>query len=116
MALSVFGTAFRTQTATGTTTNSFATALDIDMRGVESGTCTIENTDGANSLNYKVLVEYADYNEGEQNQLVASTAITTGNKDYFQLEKGYARCLVQVQSAVADSHATYSIEALINRL
>ena len=108
--------AFHEQTATGTTTNSFADAIDLDLRGGESASIDIENTHGSNGLNYKVLVRYANYSAGEDVEFVASTAVAAGAKDYVQLEKGYARCKVQVQAAIADSHATYSIFGLRNRL
>ena len=101
---------------TGTTTNSYATARDIDMRGMESGVCTIENTGGTNSMDYKVVGEYADYSEGESNEIVSETAITAGNKDFFQLENAYARILVQVKSTSSGNHTTYSIDDFQNRL
>ena len=102
---------------TGATTSSYVTALDINMRGKESGVGTIANTSATQTMVYKVLGEFADYSEGELNEIVAEQTLTVSGgatpKDRFNLEHAYARILVQVKNG--DGIAAYSIDALSNK-
>jgi len=110
------GGGYRRSSASGTTTDAFLTVLDIDMRGTESGAWDVNNTGGSNALNYKVLVRYADYDDGEDVEYVAATEVAAGAKDYVQLEKPYKRVKFQVQSAVAGQATSYSIVGGKNRV
>lgn len=99
----------------GTTTNSCADALDVDTRGMKTLTAVVKNTDGANSLDYKVLARHADYTSGDDEEEQAALTLAAGEKGLIQLVKGYSRIKIQVKSTVPDSHAAYAIEYLINR-
>jgi len=113
-------TAYTQDSASGTTTNSWADALDLDTRGVKSLTVEIENTHGSNSMDCRVKVRVADYASGtdedapEPSMQVAPT-LAHGEKALAQTIMGYSRVKVQVKSTVTDTPATYSIKYLINR-
>ncbi len=108
-------TAYTEDSVSGTTTNDWVTALDLDTRGVKNASFVIKNTDGANSLDYKVLARHANYATGDDEEEQAALTLAAGEKGLVQLVKGYSRIKIQVKSTVADSHATYGIEYLINR-
>lgn len=105
-------------TTTGTTTASYVTAVDIDMRGRESGVGVIYNTGVTNTMFYKVLGEYAKYAKGELNEIVAETSLAVkdgvGDRDFFRLENAYARILVQVKNNAGAT--TYTVDRLENKL
>lgn len=98
-----------------TTTNAWANALDLDYRGVIDGSFEIENTDAANSLDYKVLERAANYASGTDEELVASYTLAFGEKAKVNLNYAHSRIKVQVKSTLADTPATYTVEYLINR-
>lgn len=101
--------------ASGTTTNAWADALDLDYRGVKVGSFEIKNTDPANSLDYKVLERVADYTSGDDEELQASFTLAFGEKAKVNLEYAHSRIKIQVIDTVALSHATYTIRYLLNR-
>ena len=98
-----------------TTVNAYADALDVDLRGAKALTVVVLNTDGVNSLDYKVLARHADYAGGTDEEEQAEQPLAAGAKGLVQLIKGYSRIKIQVKSTVADSHATYTVKYLINR-
>lgn len=92
----------------GTTTNSYADALDWNSEGFQNKTLILKNTHGSNSLHYKVLVrcEY-DGNDAEE---VAETTLAAGGLARIALNNVYARVKLQVKAATADSQATYQLD------
>jgi len=104
--------------ASGTTVNAWADALDVDTRGMKSMSMELANTHGANSLNWRLRCRYADYAAGTDEEIVEAPGeetLTFGTKGLATLLKAYSRIKVQVQSTVGGSHATYTLTYLINR-
>ena len=100
--------------ATGTTTNAYADALDIDARLYNEFTIKVKNTDGANSLNYRVLLRPE---HGVADQMIQPEDITLAPADYdfVNIDYKWGQVIVQVMATVADSQATYSIYAIANK-
>ena len=93
---------------TGATVNAYASAISWPCLGFGRKTITIENTDSANSLKYKVLC-YA-HKTGIDHEEVAETTLAKGDNDKITLENPWAVVVVQVKSALADNHADYAID------
>lgn len=108
-------TEYTEDSVSGTTTNAWADALDLDYRGVKAGSFEIENTDGANSLNYKILERVADYASGDDEELQAAFTLAAGEKAKVNLEYAHSRIKIQVVDTVGDSHADYTIRYLLNK-
>lgn len=104
-----------TPSVSGTTTSEYADALDLDTRGTKGMTAVVKNTDGANSLDYKVLARYANYSSGADEELQAEKVLAHGEKGLIELSKAYARIKIQVKDTVGGDHAAYTIDFLINR-
>lgn len=111
----LIGEKYTEDSVSGTTGNAFTDALDIDMRGIKNGAFVVENTDDANSLDYKVLEERANYAGGTDEELQASYTLAHGEKGLVALQDAHSRIKVQVKSTLADTPATYTIEYLINK-
>jgi len=99
----------------GATVNAWADAMDLDYRGVMTGAFVVENTDGANSLDYQVLEERANYAGGTDEELQASFTLAFGEKGLVALQEAHSRIKIQVKSTVGGSHADYTVEYLINK-
>lgn len=111
-------TEYTEDSASGTTANAYADALDIDTRGMKSMSMELANTDGANSLTWQLRCRYADYAAGTDEEIVEAPGeeeLTFGTKGLATLLKAYSRIKVQVKSTVGGSHATYTLTYLINR-
>lgn len=93
---------------TGTTTNSYADALDWSCIGYQHKNIQLKNTDGANALKYKVLT-YA-YEGGNEYEEVAETVLAAGAVAQIILDYPYAQVKIQVKSSVGGSHATYEVD------
>ena len=93
---------------TGATVNAYSSALSWFCLGFGRKTITIENTDAANSLKYKVLC-YA-HEDGIDHEEVAETTLAKGDNDKITLENPWANVVVQVKSAIADTPADYAID------
>ena len=101
----------------GTTTNSYADALDLDTRGAKSISAVVKNADGANSLDYRLRARPANYSTGSDEEIPECPGEATlgpGEEGLVSLIRGYSRVKIQVKSTVADSHASYSIDYLTN--
>ncbi|MDD4985783.1 MAG: hypothetical protein PHQ43_08345 [Dehalococcoidales bacterium] len=95
---------------TGTTTNDFASALTWSCAELREKTIHLVNTDAANSLDYKLLARYHEsQTSGKEDELVAETALAAGEDARFQYNGQYHELILQVESTVDDSHATYEI-------
>jgi len=97
-------------TATGTTTNNYVTALDLDERGALATTLTVKNTDGGNALLVKVSVRHSDYSAGTWDVVYPETQVDAGDEALIELIYGRARTKVEVKSASSGNHATYTVE------
>lgn len=93
-------------------------ALDVDTRGMKDMTIVMHNTDGANSLDWRLRARYADYAAGADEEIIEAPGeetLTFGTKGVATLLRGYSRIKVQVQDTVAMTAADYTVNYLINR-
>lgn len=97
---------------TGTTTNSYVDAIDIDTRWLGETIITIANTAAVNELDYQVLV-YNDYGSGTAHTTTTNT-IAVSDSDQVILNR-HARIKIQVKSTLSDNHTTYQIDAIGGR-
>lgn len=93
---------------TGATVNAYTTVMSWSCLGFGRKTITIENTDAANALKYKVLC-YA-YNGGTDHEEVAETALAIGDNDKITIANPWALVEVQMKSTIPDSSADYVID------
>ena len=97
---------------TGTTTNSYVDAVDLDTRWLADTTLTIANTAAVNELDYQVFV-YNDYASGTAHDVFSGT-VGVSDTDQISLTR-HARVKVQVKSTVGGNHTTYQIDAIAGR-
>lgn len=93
-------------------------AIDVDTRGMKSFSAVVHNTDGANSLNWRLKARPSDYAGGADEEIPecpGSETLAAGEKGLAELLKAYSRIKIQVQDTVAMSAATYTINYLVNR-
>jgi len=93
-------------------------ALDVDTRGMKSFSAVVTNTDGANSLNWRLRARPSNYSAGADEEIPecpGSETLAPAEKGLAELIKSYSRIKIQVQDTVAMSAATYTIDYLINR-
>lgn len=109
------GAIYTEDSVSGTTTNAWADALDLDTRGMKKGSIVVKNTDDTNSLDYKVLHRPSNYAAGADEELQASYTLAAGDKGLINLGDAHSRIKVQVKDTVGGSHASYTIDYLINR-
>jgi len=102
----------------GTTGNTYADAVDADIRGMKSLSAVVKNTDGANSLNWRLRARPSNYATGADEEIPecpGEETLAAGEKGLAELIKSYSRIKIQVKSTLADTPATYTIDYLINR-
>ena len=99
--------------ASGTTAAGYANAIGLDNRGVKNLKIVVKNTDGANSLYYKVTVKHADYTAGTDDIIVTETSIALGDEDVVALNEAYSRVTVAVKNNSGTSG--YTVSYLQNR-
>jgi len=93
-------------------------AIDIDTRGMKSFSAVVTNTDGANSLNWRLRARPSNYAAGADEEIPecpGSETLAPAEMGLAELIKAYSRIKIQVQDTVAMSAATYTIDYLINR-
>jgi hypothetical protein len=90
----------------GTTTVSYATALDWMASELGQKTILLKNTDGSMSLKYKLL-GYA-IRDGVAKELVAETTLMVGEVAEFHYDRQWHRLLLQVIDG--SGHATYQLD------
>lgn len=111
-------TAYTETSASGTTGNAYADALDVDTRGMKSFSAVLKNTDGANSLDWRLRARPSNYTAGADEEIPecpGEETLAAGEKGLAELLKSYSRIKIQVKSTLADTPATYTIDYLINR-
>ncbi|MBA7628695.1 hypothetical protein ES703_36190 [subsurface metagenome] len=92
-------------------------ALDVDTRGMKSFSAVVKNTDGANSLNWRLRARPSNYSTGADEEIPecpGSETLAPAEKGLAELLKAYSRIKIQVQDTVAMSAATYTVDYLIN--
>lgn len=102
----------------GTTEDAYTDALDVDTRGMKSFSAVMKNTDGANSLDWRLRARASNYAAGADEEIPecpGEETLAFGTKGLAELIKSYSRIKIQVKSTVADTPATYTIDYLINR-
>ncbi|GAH70647.1 unnamed protein product, partial [marine sediment metagenome] len=75
-------------------------ALDVDTRGMKSFSAVVHNTDGANSLNWRLRARPSDYAGGADEEIPecpGSETLAAGEKGLAELLKAYSRIKIQVQ-------------------
>jgi len=100
-------------TLTGTTTDSYADALNWNCEGFNNKTIMLKNTDDANSLDYKVLT-YA-YPGGVAYEEVSETTLAPGDVAKIVLNYAYGAVSVQVKSTTSGESASYQVDYVGNR-
>ena len=90
----------------GTTTASYATALDWQVYELALKTMLLKNTHASLSLKYKLL-GYATDN-GLAKELVTETTLLTGEVAEFHYDKQWHRLALQVIDG--NGHATYQLD------
>ena len=93
-------------TKTGTTTASYADALNWRCFELSSKTILLKNNHGSNSLKYK-LFGYA-YEGGLDNELVAETILAAGKVAEFHYDRQWDRLVLQVMNG--NGQATYQLD------
>lgn len=98
----------------GTTTDAYASAATINCKSHKSKTMLLTNTDGANSLKYKLLAQVAA--GGQWTELVAETTLAAAEDALFTYNNAYHALDLQVKAASAGNQATYAVEytAMVN--
>ncbi len=101
----------------GTTTNDYVSAMDWVTQTISKKSILLENTHGANGLNYKLLTQMAlavssDTQDPVQDEKVSEQTLNAGEVAEFLYNRSYARMILQVKAEVADSQATYRIDRL----
>jgi len=102
----------------GTTENAYTDALDVDIRGMKSFSAVVKNTDGANSLDWRLRARPSNYSTGVDEEIPecpGEETLAFGTKGLAELIKSYSRLKIQVKSTLAGTPATYTIDYLINR-
>ena len=93
----------------GTTTASYANALNLDSRGQRSKTIILTNTHATHGLKYKLLIS-ASFDGGAEAEEVAETTLAALATAKFRYTGAYARMILQVKTASGTDHATYTAD------
>ena len=101
--------------ATGTTTGAaYIDALDIDARLYNEFTIKLKNTDGANSLDYRVLLR-PEHGVAEQMIQPEDITLAPADYDFVNIDHKWGQVIVQVRDTVAPNHADFSVYAICNK-
>ena len=95
-------------TSDGTTTSSYADALNWKCDLLTRKNISLENTHATNDLKYQVLT-YAFVN-GLSYTEVSETTLAAGDTAQIILNYSYSQVVVQVIDATSGSAATYTID------
>jgi len=90
----------------GTTNASYADALDWKCSELSKKTILLKNTDGSNSLKYKLL-GYAKEG-GFSKELVTETTLLAGEIAEFHYDRQWHQLVLQVVDG--SGHATYQVD------
>ena len=90
----------------GTTTGSYVSALDWATEELAAKTILLKNTDGANSLKYKLLGYAVD--GGFSKELVAEHTLLAGEIAEFHYDRQWHRLVLQVING--SGAATYQVD------
>ena len=91
---------------TGTTTASYADALDWMVTELAQKTMLLKNTHGSLSLKYRLLGYVVA--EGNARELVAETTLMPGEIAEFHYDRQWHRLLLQVKNG--SGAATYQVD------
>ena len=91
---------------TGTTTASYAAALDWKCSELSKKTILLKNTDGSSSLKYMLLGYVKE--GGFAKQLVAETTLLAGEIAEFHYDRQWHQLVLQVIDG--SGHATYQVD------
>ena len=97
---------------TGTTTNSYVTQVDLDLRDALGFLAMVMNTHAANSMDVDVYTR-TDYDDPDTEEQLSDfpLAIAGGGTNYgnIHLNKKYERVLIKVKATSGGSQATFKI-------
>ena len=85
---------------------------------MKSFSAVMKNTDGANSLDWRLRARPANYSAGADEEIPecpGEETLAAGEKGLAELLKSYSRLKIQVKSTLAATPAAYTIDYLINR-
>jgi hypothetical protein len=91
---------------TGTTTSSYASALDWNTAELSGKTILLKNTHASASLKYRLLGCAVD--GGIEKELVAETVLQSGETAEFHYDRQWDRLVLQV--ANSSGTATYEVD------
>lgn len=93
---------------TGETTNDYANALDWSCAGFGKKVILLKNTDGANDLDYKVIISVV--HGGIEYEQTMETTLVPDDVAREILNEPYARVQVQVKAHIAGSQAGWKCD------
>ena len=100
---------------TGATTGAaYIDALDIDARLYNEFTIKINNTDGVNSLDFRVLLR-PEYGVAEQMIQPEDITLAPADYDFVNIDHKWGQVIVQVRDTVALSNADFSVYVICNK-
>ena len=92
----------------GTTGAAYVTVFDLDVSTQTDKTIYLKNTDGTNSLYYKLLAIYSsDQSVANADTLIAETSLALGTDARMQYNNHYMRLILQVKNNAGA--ATYEV-------
>ena len=97
---------------TGTTTNLYVDAVDLDTRWLKDTVITIANVAAVNELDYQVLV-YNDYAAGISHRVFSGPVAVSDTVQVSLIR--HARVKVQVKSTSSGNHTNYQIDSIGGR-
>lgn len=97
---------------TGTTTNDYVDAIEIDTRLLDETIITVANTASVNDLTYSVLV-YNDYATGIGHETI-SGVVAISDSDQVILRR-HSKVKIQIKSSIGGNHTTYQVDIIAGR-
>jgi len=97
-----------------TTGGAYIDALDIDARLYDELSIKIANTDGANDLDYRILLR-PEHGVAEQMIQPEDITIAFGDYDFMNIDHKWGQIIVQVRDTVPASNADFRVYAVCNR-
>ncbi|MBA7593412.1 hypothetical protein ES703_00332 [subsurface metagenome] len=101
--------------ATGATTGAaYIDALNIDARLYNEFTIKIKNTDGANSLDYRVLLR-PEHGVAEEMIQPEDITLAPADYDFVNIDHKWGQVIVQVRDTAAPNRADFDVYAICNK-
>lgn len=101
-------------TGEATTGAAYIDALDIDARLYDELTIKIKNVDGANSLDYRVLLR-PEFGVAEQMIQPEDITLAPADYDFVNIDHKWGQVIVQVRDTVPASNADFEVYAICTK-